>query len=38
MVHDSSSMATSVLYAGRAGYTLFPTGYRLHTPEQNADE
>lgn len=38
MWDNNSDMATSVLYAGRAGYTLFPTGYRLHTPEQNADE
>lgn len=35
---DSPSMATSVQYAIRAGYTLYPTGYRLHKPEQNGDE
>lgn len=32
------SMATSVRYATHAGYTLFPTGYRPHKPEQNAGE
>ncbi|EAP2901078.1 hypothetical protein EOH33_21475 [Salmonella enterica] len=35
---DSPSMATSVRYATHAGYTLFPTGYRSHKPEQNAGE
>lgn len=35
---DSPSMATSVQYAIHAGYTLFPTGYRPHKPEQNAGE
>lgn len=31
-------MAISVLYATRAKYTLYPTGYRPHKPEQNAGE
>ena len=31
-VDGDPSMATSVQYAIRAGYTLFPTGYRPHKP------
>ncbi|OKT24400.1 hypothetical protein ACN57_10685 [Escherichia coli] len=34
----TASMATSVQYAIRAGYTLFPTGCRPHKPEQNGGE